>query len=209
MPVKIRLSRQGRKRNPFYYIVVTDSRTPRDGRFIERIGSYNPNTNPATIDLEFNKALTWLQKGAQPTDTCRAILSYKGVMYKHHLLKGVQKGAFDEAVAEERFETWLKEKESKIEAKNEKLAKAKQDGVKKRLEAETKIKEAKAQKIAEKNAEEAKAEEAVEEEAKTEETKVEETAQAEATPVKEATPEEKTPEQATAASEKKVEDKEQ
>ncbi len=156
MPVKIRLSRQGRKKKPFYYIVVTDSRTPRDGRFIERIGSYDPNSNPATIDLEFDKALSWLQKGAQPTDTCRAILSYRGVLYKHHLLKGVKKGAFDEATAEGRFESWLKEKENKIDAKIDKLAQEKKASEKKRFEAETKVSEARTQKLTEKNAEEAK-----------------------------------------------------
>ncbi len=91
MPVKIRLSRHGRKKNPYYHIVVADSRAPRDGRYIERIGSYNPLTNPATIELNFDRALDWLQKGAQPTDTCRAILSYKGVLYKNHLLIGVKK----------------------------------------------------------------------------------------------------------------------
>jgi len=156
MPVKIRLSRQGRTKKPFYYIVVADSRTPRDGRFIERIGSYNPNTNPATIDLEFDKALTWLQKGAQPTDTCKTILSYKGVLYKHHLLKGVLKGAFDQTSAEEKFDNWMREKESKIEAKVEKLSKEKESGKKKQFEAETKVRETRAQKIAEKNAAEAK-----------------------------------------------------
>ena len=92
MSVKIRLSRFGRKRYAYYHIVVADSRAPRDGKFIDRIGSYNPNTNPATIDLNFDKALDWLQKGAQPTDTCRAILSYKGVLLKKHLQQGVQKG---------------------------------------------------------------------------------------------------------------------
>ena len=156
MPVKIRLSRQGRKKRPYYYIVVADSRTPRDGRFIERIGSYNPNTNPATIDLNFDSALSWLQKGAQPTDTCRAILSYNGVLYKHHLLQGLKKGAFDEAVVEERFESWLKEKKGKIEAKKEKLIDEKATLKKKQFEAETKIREVKAQKIAEKNAVETK-----------------------------------------------------
>ena len=106
MPTKIRLARHGRKRKPFYHIVIADSRAPRDGKFIERVGSYNPNTNPATIDLDFDKALSWLQKGAQPTDTVRTILSFKGVLYKNHLLKGVLKGAFSEEVAEEKFKDW-------------------------------------------------------------------------------------------------------
>ena len=210
MPVKIRLSRQGRKRKPFYYIVVTDSRTPRDGRFIERIGSYDPNSNPATIDLEFDKALSWLQKGAQPTDTCRTILSYKGVMYKHHLLKGVQKGAFDEATAEERFESWLKEKEAKIEAKVDILAQEKKASEKKRLEAETKVREAKAQKIAEKNAEEAKAAEEesaqVEEVAPAEETApVKEVASTEETAAEVAAPVKATDEKSEAVKEEKTE----
>ena len=109
MPVKIRLARRGKKGYPFYHIVVADSRAPRDGKFIENIGSYNPNTNPATINLDFEKALDWLQKGAQPTDTCRAILSYKGVLMKKHLLGGVSKGAFTQEVAEAKFAQWLEQ----------------------------------------------------------------------------------------------------
>ena len=115
MAVKIRLARHGKKGYAFYHIVAADSRAPRDGKFIEKLGTYNPNTNPATIDLDFGKALDWLQKGAQPTDTCRAILSYKGVMYKKHLLGGVAKGAFSEAEAEARFNKWLEAKAGKIE----------------------------------------------------------------------------------------------
>ena len=103
MAVKIRLARHGKKGYAFYHIVAADSRAPRDGKFIEKLGTYNPNTNPATIDLKFDRALDWLLKGAQPTDTCRAILSYKGVMYKKHLLGGVAKGAFTETEAEARF----------------------------------------------------------------------------------------------------------
>ena len=173
MPVKIRLTRGGRKRAPFYHIVIADSRAPRDGRFIESIGKYNPNTNPATIELDFDKALDWLRKGAQPTDTCRAILSYKGVMMKKHLLEGVKKGALTEDQAEEKFQTWLKEKESKIQAKVDKLKKGTDDEAKKRLDAETKVREARAEELAKKNAE-AAAEEAKatadEEEVKAEET---------------------------------------
>ena len=144
MPVKIRLARHGRKRKPFYYIVIADGRAPRDGRFIERVGSYNPNTNPATIDLDFEKALDWLQKGAQPTDTVRAILSYKGVLYKNHLLKGVKKGAFTEEIAEERFKDWVEEKASKIESKKEMLRNESDKDAKKRLAAETKVKDERA-----------------------------------------------------------------
>src|SRR5690554_6809990 len=136
MPVKIRLSRHGRKKAPFYHIVVADSRAPRDGRFIERIRSYSPVTNPATIELNFDRALDWLQKGAQPTNTTRAILSYKGVMLKKHLLEGVNKGALTEEQAEEKFAAWLEEKDVKIQAKKERLVKGEQDETAKRLEAE-------------------------------------------------------------------------
>ena len=152
MPVKIRLSRQGRKKLPFYHIVVADSRAPRDGRFIERVGSYNPVTNPATIELNFERALDWLQKGAQPTDTCRAILSYKGVMIKKHLLEGVKKGALTTEQAEAKFQTWMTEKSSKVQAKMDSLAKGKRDSLKDRIEAENKVKEARAQELAKKRA---------------------------------------------------------
>lgn len=158
MPVKIRLTRRGRKKAPFYHIVIADSRAPRDGRFIESIGKYNPITNPATIELDFDKALDWLLKGAQPTDTCRSILSYKGVMMKKHLLEGVKKGAFNEEQAEEKFQSWLKEKENKIQAKIDGLLKGEDADAKKRLEAETKVREARAEEIAKRNAEAAAAE---------------------------------------------------
>lgn len=176
MPVKIRLARHGRKRHAFYHIVVADSRAPRDGRLIERIGSYNPNTNPATIELDFDKALIWLKNGAQPTDTCRAILSYKGVLMKKHLLDGVKKGAFDEAEAEKRFNAWLQEKEAKIQAKKDRLAADADSETRKRLEAEAKINEERAAELAKKNAElaaeaaEAAAAESAEAEASAEET---------------------------------------
>jgi small subunit ribosomal protein S16 len=122
--VKLRLRRQGRKGKPFYYIVAADARAPRDGRFIERIGSYNPNTNPATIDLNLDDAVRWLGNGAVPTDTCRAILSYKGAMYKHHLNKGVTKGALTQEQADEKFNTWLAEKESKVSANIDSISKS-------------------------------------------------------------------------------------
>ncbi|MGQ1787317.1 MULTISPECIES: 30S ribosomal protein S16 [unclassified Saccharicrinis] len=153
MPVKIRLARHGRKRHAFYHIVVADSRSPRDGKYIERIGSYNPNTNPATVDLNFDKALTWLNNGAQPTDTARAILSYKGVMMKKHLLEGVKKGAFDEAEAEKRFQAWLTEKEAKIQAKVDGLAGKAADEAKEQFERETKINSERAEAIAKKKSE--------------------------------------------------------
>ncbi|MGK6349894.1 30S ribosomal protein S16 [Parapedobacter sp. DT-150] len=140
MAVKIRLQRHGKKGKPFYHVVVADSRAPRDGKFIERIGAYNPNTNPATIDLNFDKALDWLEKGAQPTDTTRAILSYKGVLYKKHLLGGVKKGAFDEAAADAKFEAWLNTKESKIQGKVESLTQSKDEAKKAALAAEAKKK---------------------------------------------------------------------
>jgi small subunit ribosomal protein S16 len=158
MPVKIRLTRRGRKKTPYYHIVIADSRAPRDGRFIESIGTYNPITNPATIELNFDSALDWLNKGAQPTDTCRAILSYKGVMMKKHLLEGVKKGALTEEQAEAKFQTWMKEKENKIQAKRDMLKKGKDSDIKKRLEAEGKVREAKAEEVAKKMAEKAAAE---------------------------------------------------
>ena len=150
MSVKIRLARKGRKKKAFYHIVVADSRAPRDGRFIEKLGIYNPITDPATIELDFDKSLDWLIKGAQPTETCRAILSYQGVLMKKHLLEGVKKGAFKEEEAEKRFELWLKEKEDKIEAKKEGIEKSQEAEKTKRLEAEMKINEARAEELAKK-----------------------------------------------------------
>ena len=152
MAVKIRLARKGRKKLAFYHIVVADSRSPRDGRYIEKIGSYNPLTNPATIELDFDKALTWLQNGALPTDTCRAILSYKGVLMKKHLLEGVKKGAFDEAEATKRFEEWMKQNDAKVESKKSGLEKSRDDEVVKKLTAEKKVNEARAAKLSKKQA---------------------------------------------------------
>ncbi len=122
MPTKIRLQRHGKKVYPFYHIVVADSRAPRDGKFIEKLGIYNPNTNPATIEIDFERTLWWYSNGAQPTDTARAILSYKGVLYRHHLNKGVKKGALTQKEADKKFEAWLKQKEEKINQKREHLA---------------------------------------------------------------------------------------
>ncbi|WP_010661959.1 30S ribosomal protein S16 [Marinilabilia salmonicolor] len=177
MPVKIRLTRHGRKRYAYYHIVVADSRAPRDGKYIERIGSYNPNTNPATIELDFDKALTWLGKGAQPTDTARAILSYQGVLMKKHLLEGVKKGAFDEAEAERRFQKWMEDKEAKIQAKKDQLSSESEKERKARLEQEAKVNAERAEKLAKRNAElaaeaeaETKEEEAADAEEATEET---------------------------------------
>lgn len=126
MPVRIRLSRQGRRKRPFYHIVVADSRAPRDGKYIERIGYYNPLTEPATIEISFERALYWLQQGAQPTETCRMLLSRLGVLYKKHLLEGVKKGAFSEEEAERRFKAWLEEKEKRLAEKAEKKKKKKE-----------------------------------------------------------------------------------
>ena len=150
MPVKIRLSRQGKKGFAFYHIVAADSRAPRDGKYIERLGSYNPNTHPATVELNFDKALTWLNNGAQPTETCRNILSQEGVLLKKHLLEGVRKGAFTEAEAENRFGKWITERRSKTEAVKNEATKRKNELVRKKKDAELKAKEAIAKKVAEK-----------------------------------------------------------
>jgi len=152
MSVKIRLARHGRKQHAYYHIVVANSRAPRDGRFIERIGSYNPNTNPATIDLDFDKAIDWLFKGAQPTDTTRSILSQQGVMMKKHLLEGAKKGAFSEADAEVKFEAWQKDKAAKVLASKEKLTSSQLEDKKARLKAEGKVNEARLAEIAKRNA---------------------------------------------------------
>ena len=148
MSVKIRLQRFGRKQSAYYHIVVADGRSPRDGKFIERIGDYNPNTNPATINLEFNKAVQWLENGAQPTDTCRAILSYKGVMYKHHLNRGVAKGALTAELAETKLNKWLEEKNAKITAKADSLLSSADKKKKAALEAEAKVNEERTKKLA-------------------------------------------------------------
>ncbi|MFP4042039.1 MAG: 30S ribosomal protein S16 [Bacteroidales bacterium] len=199
MPVKIRLTRRGRKKQPFYHIVVADSRAPRDGKYIEKLGVYNPTTKPATIDLNFDRALDWVQKGAQPTDTCRAILSYKGVMYKKHLLKGVAKNALTEEEAEKKFNEWLEQKEASIRSEREKEIKNLQEAEEKRIEAEKKINEARAEELAKKNAEEAeKAEEA------SQEKESEQQAEAEQK-VEEPKAEEKTEEKKEEAEEKKEE----
>ena len=148
MSTKLRLQRQGRKKRAYYYIVAADSRAPRDGRFIERIGDYNPNSNPATINLDLQKAVKWLDNGAIPTDTVRAILSYKGAMMLHHLHGGVNKGAFSMEEADAKFAKWQAEKNSKIQSKKDSLASAKAKSASERLEAESKVKDARAAAIA-------------------------------------------------------------
>ena len=175
MATKIRLQRFGKKGKPFYHVVVADARAPRDGKFIERIGSYNPNTNPATIDINFDKALDWVNKGAQPTDTCRAILSYKGVMYKKHLEGGVKKGALTAEQADTKFSEWLESKEGKIAGKKDTLTKSKEEVKKAALAAEAKKKEEVAAAIVAKNTP------PVEEKEVTEEVAAEEVPEAETT----------------------------
>ncbi len=159
MATKLRLQRHGKKGKPFYHLVAADARAKRDGKFIEKVGTYNPNTNPATIDIKFDRALDWMMKGAQPTDTVKALLSYSGVLYKKHLLVGVRKGALTEAEADKKFDAWAKEKEAKIQAKKDGLASANDADAAKRMEAEKAVKEAKAKEIAAKNAPEPTAEE--------------------------------------------------
>ena len=162
MATKIRLQRGGRKGYAFYGIVIADARAPRDGKFTEKIGTYNPNTNPATVDLNFDRALYWVETGAQPTDTVRNILKGEGVYLMKHLRGGVKKGAFDEATAQKKFDAWKEVKVKGNETVREQEAKAKKDAVKAELEAEKKINEEIAKKVAEKKAAEAaaKAEEA-------------------------------------------------
>ena len=148
MPVKIRLRRLGRKARPFYHIVAADSRSPRDGKFLEKIGTYNPITNPATIDLDVDSALRWLANGAQPTDTAKNILSHTGVMYKKHLLRGLKKGALTEEQVEEKFNAWLEEKNAKV-AKQADGINAKADkAAAERMKAEVAAKEKQAAAIA-------------------------------------------------------------
>ena len=161
MPVKIRLQRHGKKGKPYYWIVAADARSKRDGKYLEKLGIYNPNTNPETVELNVDGAVTWLQNGAQPTDTARAILSYKGALLKNHLAGGVRKGALTEEQAEAKFNAWLEEKGSKVVAKADSLAKAKEEAKAKALEAEKAVNEARAA---------AAVEEEVAEEAATEET---------------------------------------
>ena len=186
--VKLRLSRHGKKGKPFYHIVAADARAPRDGKFIEKVGTYNPNTNPATINLNFDKALDWLGKGAQPTDTCRAILSYKGVLYKNHLNKGVAKGALSQADADKKFEAWLADKNNKVQSVTDKIAADAKADIEARMAAEREINETRAKEIAAKNS-------PVVEEEVVEETAAEATEEAPAAEAAEETPaEEKTEE---------------
>ncbi len=174
MATKIRLQRHGRKNYAFYPIVIADSRAPRDGRFIERIGSYNPNTNPATITLNFERALYWLNVGAQPTDTVRTILSNEGVLLMKHLMGGVKKGAFDEAEAQRRFDAWKSKKQAAVDAMKASMADKKAVAAKERLADEQAKNKAKAEEVAKKKAEIAAAKAEAEAAAKAEETAAEE-----------------------------------
>ena len=142
MSVKIRLQRHGKKGKPFYWIVAADARAKRDGRYLEKLGTYNPNTNPATVNLDVDGTVKWLQDGAQPTDTAKTILSYKGAMLKNHLVGGVRKGALTEEQAEEKFQAWLEEKAGKVASKEENVAKVKSEAKAKALEAEKAVNEA-------------------------------------------------------------------
>ncbi|GGD90446.1 hypothetical protein GCM10011312_12930 [Planktosalinus lacus] len=162
MPVKIRLQRHGKKGKPFYWIVAADARSPRDGKYLEKLGTYNPNINPAEINLDIDGSVKWLQNGAQPTDTARAILSYKGVMMKKHLLGGVAKGALTQEQAEEKFQAWLEEKAGRVSAKKEGLSKAEAKAKADALAAEKAVNEKRMAAAAEAEAE-ATAEEATEE----------------------------------------------
>jgi len=133
MPVKLRLQRHGKKGKPFYWLVAADARAKRDGRYLEKLGTYNPNTNPATVVIDIDRAVNWLEKGAQPTDTARTLLSYRGAMLKHHLNGGVRKGALTQEEADKKLEAWLEEKEAKIQAKKDGLSKAAADASAQRL----------------------------------------------------------------------------
>lgn len=193
MSVKIRLARRGRKKQAIYDVVVADARAPRDGRFIEKLGTYNPNTNPASININNERALTWLLNGAQPTDTVKAMLSYRGVMLKKHLQIGVLKGAISQEQADAKFNAWLSEKDTKIEGKKDQLATAKADARKSALAAETAKNQARIDTIkAREVAALAAAAPAVEEEAPVAETASAEAPEVEETPVVEAVVEDTT-----------------
>ncbi len=158
MPTRIRLQRRGMKGQPYFHIVIADGRAPRDGRFIEKIGTYNPLTRPADINLDFDRALYWVKSGAQPSETVEAILKYTGVAYMHHLLKGVAKGAMTQEEAQAKFDAWKQEKDAKISSHANKVKQESKADEKKRLEAEAKVNEAKAKELAKKRASEVAAE---------------------------------------------------
>ena len=212
MPVKIRLQRHGKKGKPFYWVVAADARAKRDGRYLEKLGTYNPNSNPATVDLNIDHAVSWLEKGAQPTDTARTLLSYKGVMLKHHLNGGVRKGALTQEQADTKFAAWLEEKETKIQAKKDGLNQVESDARTKRLADEKAVSDkrladaaaAEAELQAAEAAEAAAEAEASEATEAVEEAPAEETTEAvvEEAPAAEATEEEAAPEANEASEEK-------
>ena len=182
MPVKLRLQRHGKKGKPFYWLVAADARAKRDGRYLEKLGTYNPNTNPATVVIDIDRAVNWLEKGAQPTDTARTLLSYRGAMLKHHLNGGVRKGALTQEEADKKLEAWLEEKEAKIQAKKDGLSKAAADASAQRLADEKAASEKRlaAAQEAEAPVEEAPVAEEATEEAPTQEAETEEAPAAEA-----------------------------
>ena len=190
MSVKIRLQRHGKKGKPFYWVVAADARSKRDGKYLEKIGTYNPNTNPATVDLNLDAAVQWLHNGAQPTDTARAILSYKGALLKHHLDGGVRKGALTQDQADAKLAAWIEAKSGKVDAKKDGLTKAQSDAKAKAFKAETVANEKRIATQTEAAKAEAVVEEEVEEEVATEEV-VEAAAELEETPTAEEASEEK------------------
>jgi small subunit ribosomal protein S16 len=191
MPVKIRLQRHGKKGKPFYWIVAADARSKRDGRYLEKLGTYNPNTKPATVDVKLDNAVNWLEKGAKPTDTARTLLSYRGVMLKHHLNGGIRKGALSQEEADKKFAAWLEEKEAKIQAKKDGLSKSESELKAKRLADEKAVSDKRLADAAAAEAEAAAQEAAAEStEAEGATTEVTEAPAEEATTEKEAVPEE-------------------
>jgi len=190
MPVKIRLQRHGKKGKPFYWVVAADARAKRDGRYLEKLGTYNPNTNPATVDINEENAANWLEKGAQPTDTARTLMSYKGIMLRHHLNGGVRKGALTQEEADKKLAAWLEEKDAKIQAKKEGLTKEETDASAKRFAAEKAVSDKRLADAAAAEADATIAEEAAAAETASveEEAPVEEAAPTEEAPVKETAP---------------------
>ena len=200
MPVKIRLQRHGKKGKPFYWIVAADARCKRDGRYLEKLGTYNPNTNPATVEVKLDNAVNWLEKGAQPTDTARTLLSYRGVMLKHHLNGGIRKGALSQEDANKKFAAWLEEKEAKIQAKKDGLTQSESELRVKRLADEKAVSDKRSADAAAAEAE-AAAEEAAAETAKAE-VSIENTAE----PISEAPDAEEAPSKEEAAAEEVVQE---
>ena len=205
MPVKIRLQRHGKKGKPFYWIVAADARCKRDGRYLEKLGTYNPNTNPATVEVKLDNAVNWLEKGAQPTDTARTLLSYRGVMLKHHLNGGIRKGALSQEDADKKFAAWLEEKEAKIQAKKDGLTQSESELRVKRLADEKAVSD---KRLADAAAAEAvaAAEEAAAEEAAAETAKAEVSIENTAEPISEAPDAEEAPSKEEAAAEEVVQE---